>query len=275
MAHINSLKADAVIATLERGLAAWEALSPEERRLPANASLLPEHRWEDSYPKAGLVLERFARDLKEDETCDVDSGGRWNVDYAWFTADEVRDFLPAELRVGSKHELPELFTQRLARFHLVDNARGQTLPFAPEEVLAATLEADVVAHDGDRVELRLHGSTRARAEGPWLLGDNLWKPRAEHPRGVMTKLLGNALWDASERRFLELELVALGRHWGRGPANGRGRDASPGPIGFHLQIPPDERPLAPTFIAVYDAAWVKAPAADSDTLKPLGARRKR
>ena len=61
LARFNTRDVDKVLETLERGLAAWRELPDEQRRLPADAELEPEHRWEHSYPEGGLALVRFAR----------------------------------------------------------------------------------------------------------------------------------------------------------------------------------------------------------------------
>ena len=146
--------------------------------------------------------------------------------------------------------------ERLVRFHLVDNARGQTLPFAPEEIVAAVLVSEVLGRDGPRVALTLEGYTRANAAGPWLLGENLWKPKVEHPHGMELELVGRAVFDLERGRFTYFELVGLGKRWGRTQLNGRRRGTLAGVMGFHLTLVGDAPNVAPTFIAVYDADWV-------------------
>ena len=64
LASINSLNADKVLQTIEKGYEKWKALSEEER-----LKVIPfdghggTDRWEDSYPSGGLVLETIKRDL--------------------------------------------------------------------------------------------------------------------------------------------------------------------------------------------------------------------
>ena len=194
LASVSSNSADAVLAMLERGLAAWDELDEEQRRLAPDAELEPAFRWEHNRPEGGLVLERIARDLRG-----AKERGRFNRDFAWFTAVEARAWLPDDPQPGAVHRVPAKLAARLARFHLVDNARGQTLPFAAEEVRTAWIEATVVAREGETVELELHGETETAAEGPWLLGDNLWKPSQEHPRGMATTLAPAARRSTSTR----------------------------------------------------------------------------
>jgi hypothetical protein len=139
LAHVNTQNVGKVLATLELGWAAWQELSPEERHLPEGAGLQPRHRWEDSRPDGGLVLERVARDVPIEGDPHGKPLSPWNLDYAWFTAAEARAWLPEKPRPGDVHPVPAVSARRLARFHLVDNARGQTLPFAESEVLQADL----------------------------------------------------------------------------------------------------------------------------------------
>jgi len=271
LASINSLDADAVLAVLERGLAAWDELADDERRLPDGVALDPEHRWEHGYPEGGLVLERVARDLPASGDFREEPTGRWNRDYAWFTADEARRLVPADAGPGTVWTPPAFFARRLARFHLVDNVRGQTLPYADEEVLRAELGARVLERHGARLELELRGATRAVADGTWRMGENLWQPRRELPRGIELGLVGRATWDAEAARFDAFELVALGRRWGHTENNGRWRDPEPATIGFCLSLAPPDARIAPTFVAVYDGDWIEPPANPGRAGLPLGA----
>lgn len=263
LAKVNSNRAEVVADMLERGLAAWEELPPEERRLAEDAELEPAFRWEHNYPEGGLVLERTARDLRGDFDsgfgADSKPSGRFNRDFAWFTAEEARAWLPAHPVVGAKQPVPTELVARLARFHLVDNARGQTLPYAPEEIREASMVVEVVAREGTTVELELSGETEMVAEGPWLLGENLWKPKQELARGIATTLTGRATFDLETGAFTSFEAIAFGRRWGRSPMNGRGRDASPSVVGFHLGLAPRSHRIAPTFLSLYDADWVRKP----------------
>jgi hypothetical protein len=261
LASINALDADAVLAVLEQARVAWEALPDEQRWLAAGADLRPAHRWEWSCPTDGLVLARTVRELPPDGDPDAEPLRPSNRDYAWFSADEARLLLPATLEPGARRDVPPLVVRRLARFHLVDNVRGQTLPFADEEVAADSwLASEVVGREGDGVVLRLRGATRAVAEGPWLMGDNAWTPGGEYPRGVSCTLEGRAVWDPSGRTFTAFELVGVGEFWGSGWLNNRRADDR-GPIGFLFTLAPDTPAgrVPPAFVNIYDAPWIVRP----------------
>jgi hypothetical protein len=264
LANVNSLSPDTVGDMLERGLAAFAEL-PQEELQPADvAELTHAHRWEDNYPTDGLVLERIARDVDLDPDA---LRGRWNPDYAWFSAAEMRGFLPAEPEVGAEHAVPRALVERLARYHLVDNVRGQTVPFAPEEVREAELVAHVTAVEGDLVDVQLEGLTRARADGRWLLGDNNWKPHGEFPHTMKTHLLGQARFDLAAGRFVVFELIAIGRRYGRTEFNARGGDAGPSLVGFHFGLSDGHPCIAPTFVDIYDADWIVRPASDATLVR--------
>ena len=258
LGSLNSLNADAVLRMLERSLQAWAGLRPSERKLDHATDLTPEHRWEQSYPEGGLVLERHARDVGADPT--AEPRRPVNRDALWFTAEEARGWLPGELTVGAVAEVAPLVARRMARLCLVDNVRGQTLPFSPEEV-EASLRTEITSVDDGVVQLRLSGSTRAQASGPWTGGDNYWKPGREWPRSIETSVLGTARYDAVAGRFVTFEMVAIGRRTGRTGFNGRSRedDQEPRGIGFLLRLAAPDWRVAPTFINVYQASWIVQP----------------
>ena len=79
-----------------------------------------EHRWEQSRPDDGLVLRVCSREVPVGFGAET-KRGPWNLDHAWFTRKEARQFLSAEPKVGVTHALPAALVQRIARFHLVDN----------------------------------------------------------------------------------------------------------------------------------------------------------
>ena len=212
LGRINTRSPERVSAMFDEALERWEALPADERRLPNGVELETAHRWELGYPEGGLAIERFSRDVGPDGL-DAPPSDRWNRDTLWCSVAEVAEMLPPECAVGERFELGVL-ADRLARFALVDDARGQTLPYAPEEVERATLTAEVVALDGERVELILVGATSASSDGTWRLGDNLWRPKRGFPHSIRCTLMGSAIVDLEAARFVDLDLVALGETLG-------------------------------------------------------------
>ena len=270
LASINSLSADAVYATLKTALEKWEKIPNFVRAQRPGMAIEPEHRWEASYPDGGLVLVSANRDLLLSDGQMSAGGDRWNRDHVWFSKDEARAWLGAKPLPGRTHDVPQQLVRRLARFHLVDNVRGQTLPFAEPEVESASLRTKVIERNGNHVRLRISGATSATAEGPWLMGQSNWTPAQEYPRAMATQMFGYADYDLDRSAFTKFDLVAVGR-WRGGTENNARRDKPhSGVIGFVFTLAPTtpaER-VPPAFIDVYDSQWVVHTAQTTKALLP-------
>lgn len=261
LGSVNSLDPDRVLTMLQTSLEAWKELPEAERWLGPDDNLSPEHRWESSYPVGGLVLTSTVRDLSADGTLTGARATRWNRDHVWFNTDEARGWLPGRLELGARGEVSRAVMDRLTGYHVVDNVRGQTIPYAPSETVDSRLGTEVVDRQGDQVILRITGTTHAETDGTWLLGDNDWTPTQKFPRSLTTEVYGRATWDLELERFTSFELVALGERHGRTRFNGRGNDMGPSPIGhsFRLTEPGPAERVPPAFINIYDADWVVRP----------------
>lgn len=270
LASINSLSADAVYATLKTGLDKWEQLPDFVRTQSPAVAIEPEHRWEASYPDSGLVLVSANRDLLPGDEQMSACGDRWNRDHVWFSKDEARAWLAAKPLPGRTHDVPQQLVRRLARFHLVDNVRGQTLPFAESEIEGASMRTKVIEREGNRVRLQISGTTTATAAGPWLTGKSDWTPTQEYPRAMATQMLGYAEYDLDRSVFTKFEMVAVGRWRGRTENNDRRDEPHSGVIGFAFTLAttiPAER-VPPAFIDVYDVQWVVQSARATKTSPP-------
>ena len=259
LGRINSYSADATRKVMERALAKWKELPAEAKQLADPKVVQPQFRWEDSYPKDGLVLIRTARDLPRDHDPKAKKSVPYNRDAVWFSKAEARQWLPERLEVGAIGMGSRVIGSRLAQFVLVDNARGQTIPYHDKEVRDATVKTEIASIDGDLVKISIAVETRSAAKGPWLFGDNYWKPGHESPHSIATWTIGNATFDNKADHFVAFEAVGLGYHTGHTANNGRGGEAKSGPIGFVLRLAPKTWRVAPTFINVYNADWVKRP----------------
>ena len=252
LASINSTRAERVLEMMRRGLKAWDNLPENERHLVSSAEGKPRHRWVDSFPADGLILNVFTRDLPLECDPDLPEAVRWNQDFAWFSKDEARQWIPKNPHVGNEYQVPERQVTRLARLHLVDTVKGQTSRFRPDEVTGSSISATVVERSGPRVKIRISGSTT---------GSSLQRRGGrDSAHGVVTRLFGRATYDLDQAKFVEFEVVALGRRWGRTRFNGRHRDAGTGPLGFVFRLAAPGAPrIAPAFIHSYDAEWLKHP----------------
>ena len=158
-----------VARKLREALENWDRLKAEGRKFLGEDQLeiAQLNRADRFFPEGGLVLKVNTRDLPRDPPQQGRGADAWNQDFAWFAREEARRFLPAELEPGRTHAVPRALVERLARFHLLDNVRGQTSPFAARAIEDATLTSRVTAVDGDVVSLRLEGRTKAVQKGDW------------------------------------------------------------------------------------------------------------
>lgn len=256
LASANTNDPDAMAAMLAKALDAWKALSKGERLRPEPPDPVSADRarLERMYPKDGLVLRVISRDVDRAEAEAGWRGRAWNMDFAWFRADEVARMLPDDVREAQAYEVPQDLVRRLTRCHFVDNVRGQTSLFREERVQVAKLTATVSRIRGGMASVRFSGSSVAAESGTWSV--NGFHDAAEptkQTRGIDVQILGRAEFDLKRRRFESFELVAVGLRWGGTQYNGRGDDLSPAPIGFLLSKAgdsPAER-VAPAFVWAY------------------------
>jgi hypothetical protein len=267
LARVNSLDADRVLTMMADGLAAWKELPAAERRLDPAALLDGEERWEGSRPEKGLILERLVRDLPPVGGPQGERAAKWNRDSLWFSQAEAKELVAAAQAASGLapaddegwRAAPESFTRRLASFTLVDNVYGQCIPFDAGDLEEVVVEVRATIQDGTMLALQLRGRTMAREDGAWTLGDNLWTPRNLHDHAMQTVLLGDALWDVQDETFQAFEMVALGRRSGFTELNSRRFRPEPGGIGFLIRLDRRAWSPAPTFMALYEADWVRKP----------------
>ena len=261
MSSINSLNADAVLNSIQSGLEKWNGLSASERQLPIDQKLKPLHRWENSYPDQGLVLTSSNTDLVTDPPLRTKRSDRSNMDHVWFSKEETWQWLPENPRAGDIYKLPENLTKRLFCFHLVDNVRGQTLPFAPQEIKESNLQIEVQDRQKSNVRIKISGHSKAVAKGEWLLGENDWTPKYLLNHSMKTELLGEANYDLELDRFTEFVMVAIGKRFGKTQNNSRSNSPDSSYIGFLFTLSAGRAVdrIAPAFVDVYNADWIIKP----------------
>ena len=245
-----------VARKLREALENWDKLKAEGRKFsaedPLDIALLS--RADRFFPEDGLVLKLNTRDLPRDPPQQGRSAHAWNQDFAWFTKEEAGQFLPSEIVPGRTREVPRRLVERLARFHFLDNVRGQTPQFPARAIEDAILTSRVTAVDGDVVSLRLEGRTKAVQKGDWSIRGFEDMDRPSHQeRGLGMKLLGSARFDRKQRRFVGFEVVAVGTRWGGTQYNCRDNDMAPAPFGAALCLAGASRAerVAPTHFRDY------------------------
>ena len=238
LASINTRDADTMLSMMRQALERWETFTTHERRRDVDAGAYErDPRHPDFYPVGGLVLKQTMRDLPRPagHASPQERPEAINFDYVWFSADEVRDFLPEALQVGVSRALPWRIVRRFARFHLLDSVRGETPPWRDEGVQAATMTAEVVAVDDNRVHLRLDGGVLNSQGGTWAI-EPFQKKLEGLTRGYHCRLRGELTFDMQRGAFARFDLVAVGDRWGGTEHNSRQDDLPPSPLGIVFQI---------------------------------------
>ncbi|MGB0717232.1 MAG: hypothetical protein ACPGXK_15245 [Phycisphaerae bacterium] len=245
LASVNSLNPDVVLKTIENGLVKWKS-TPLDQRFARTASSAPTGRRENQVPRDGLVLRSTIRDLTEDGK----PKERWNRDYVWFSASEMQGWLPEELRRETDSNFNPML--RLTRFHLVDNARGQTIPYHSNDIVMDMEPVHIVHRKGSRVQFEIKGHTQASSDG-------VWTPTRKSPRAMKVDLTGWAEYDEAAAKFTHFELIATGEWHGATQFNGRRHEGPRGSVAwvFDLVSDPDQECIPPTFIELYDADWLE------------------
>ena len=261
LSSINSLNPDEVLETIEYGLNKWEFLPQENKKGQDLPNINTTHRWENSYPAHGLVLTSVNTDLISDPPILVERSERRNIDHVWIHETEVASLLPEEPKVGINYSVPEFIKNRLFCFHLVDNVRGQTLPFAPQEIKQAEISLTVTDLQGSMLKLQIFGHSDARADGDWLLGQNDWTPSYSLNHGMKTQLMGNAIFDLKINKFTEFEMVAIGKRYGKTELNSREFSPDTSYLGFYFSLAgeKDADKIAPAFVDIYNVEWIEKP----------------
>lgn len=236
----NTRRPEIVERNLRAALVRWSEMEASER-LPEEDLFGPITRAEDAYPADGLALRVFSRDLPREDDAEGWHGRAWNLDHAWFNADEAR-------ALAVDGALPGRAADRLVRIHTRDNVRGQTRSFPKGAALAATLTAEVVAEEDGVFELVLTGVAHARHTGQWRTQDRGTEP-SEQTRSFEGTMHGRATWNGE--RFTRFQLAIAGTRTGATRYNGRKDDLGPAPMAVVLELAPEHDRVAPSMFWEY------------------------
>jgi hypothetical protein len=222
---------------LARGLAAWRSLPDAERR--AGSVEVPEpkkidRRFVRTPPQDGLILNVSTRILERDGkggyrrgSCDTPGGDQAARDHLWITKGEWQALLPADPQVGTKVPMPPSLANRLVRYHLIDNTRGEPPTWEAAEVRRSEWSLVVDAMDDVTVRVRLDGEALLATKADLAKAD----------RGYDLRLIGSIRINRKTKTIERFDVVALGEHWGEGEYNAgarRGRQ----PLGIFFELCP-------------------------------------
>ena len=192
------------------------------------------------------MLTVHSRDLHNKANPDSRPLKNWNVDSAWFSAEEAKSLLPENANVGDSFDFPAMFVERICRFHLVDCVKGQTDSFKKPEVADSKIRGKVTSVNSGNIEIQIKGTTSGVSR------------TGRYPRGVVTNLIGDATFDKTRANFTSFNMVAIGKRRGRTKFNDRVAQQGESPIGYSFQLStPQEPTVIPGIIWGYDASWMK------------------
>jgi len=235
LAYSNAGQApDVMRDVLRQGLRRWQQL-PAERRIPGAVRVADadqtDPRFTRRLPPGGLIVNVYTRILDRAPgglckgTCNALGGDQSARDHLWLTEAEWKALVPANPRAGDRFPLPPKVAERMVRFHLTDNTRGEPTMWRRDDIRAQELTLSVVEVTPAAVRLRLEGFVRLATSAE----------AAKADRGFDVRLLGHLRYDRARQALDRLDVVAVGDHWGKGEYT---RDARPGrqPLGIVFEL---------------------------------------
>ncbi len=162
-------------------------------------------------PSGGLMLRVYTKVLGGYEpandwrTAFQEAIGR---DNAWFTKEEKSQLIRS---IKSGGELPRVFAERLARFHLNDNTRGEPDRWTRDDIKQLNLTCDTNGVITGQVHLE----------------------KSNGQMGFVASVYGIAT--VSENEITQLDLVAKGDFWGQGRYT-HGAPAGKFPVAFAFEL---------------------------------------
>src|SRR5262245_25452640 len=225
---------------LRRALRNWDRL-PAQRRKPGGVPVgdagALDARYHREPPKGGLVIRTWTRILDRKDgtyckgTCTATGHDFASRDHVWLTPVEVKAIASIEPKKGESAALPDAVAVRLARFHLVDNTRGEPPHWEKNQVRSLKMTLTVADVSDERLKLRLDGAA--------LLATGADVKNAG--RGFDVRLLGWVEVDRGKKAVTRFDAVAVGDHWGEGHFT---RGARPGkaPLGIAFELAKGDDP---------------------------------
>src|SRR5262249_50761663 len=152
--------------TLQQGLRAWQQL-PAARRLPGAVKVSDPDKSDPRYtrtpPPGGQIVNVYTRILDRDHgnwckgTCKTLGGDQAARDHPWLPAAECKALVPANAKAGDRFTLLPAVAERMLRFHLTDNTRGEPPFWQREDIRSQQLMLTVEHVTAAVVRLKLEG----------------------------------------------------------------------------------------------------------------------
>ncbi len=197
---------------LRSALQQWNA-GPKHAVL-SESPARPDARFERKPPEGGLILNVYTRIPLPQEPGKWTPNNATGRDHMWLTRDEMKSLIPQAWRKGVSVPVPKAVSERLVRYHLVDNVRGEPNHWDQTEVAESTLKLEV--ENPATQTMRLSGTARMKT--------------ADGRRGYDTRLQGHLTFSSAMERFTRFDMLSCGEAWGSGTYTGR-RPSWPVPVG--------------------------------------------
>jgi hypothetical protein len=120
-------------------------------------------------------------------------------DHLWVLGSDLKQIAAAGAS-GSAFQMPESLRMRIARFHLLDNVRGQPDPWQISEVKKASIRVTPVGRSGPDMVYKLDGSFAMRT--------------SDGKRGLEGTLKGELEVDVAKNRVTWLRVISDATAWG-------------------------------------------------------------
>jgi hypothetical protein len=241
LAYSNNIVPEKMRNAVKKGLTEWRRLPESERRpgeVAVDNSPGSDARYSRRPPTDGLILNVYARILDHDDkgkvcagSCKTVGGDRASRDHMWLTRADWKSLVPDRPVSGVRIPLPESIADRLVRYHLVDNTRGEPPLWQLEDVRSRHLNL-VIEHVSD-------SSMKMQLEGTVLLATDADVTRAD--RGFDVQLLGCLQFDRRRQTFDRMDIVAYGKHWGDGAFTKGAREGKT-PLGIVFELARGDAP---------------------------------
>ncbi len=238
LAFRNGQDADSVRTLLKKGLTEWARLTEAERKAASpkvNDAKPPDPHFCRIPPAGGLVVNVYSRMLRLDDKGKLEDsglrGGEHDLpfgagrDHLWLTRDEWRILIPRDPRQGAEYVLPAAIAERILRFHLIDNTRGEPPMWSKAEIREARLKLSVEKTDASTLRLRLAGTYSLSTD----------KQPSAKTRAFVGSVLGFIDYDRKKEAITRFDAVALGDHQGQGPFTGGARPGRT-PLGVCFEL---------------------------------------
>ncbi len=240
-----------VLAEMRKGLEAYSQMPKSERLLPRapdpKTDKIETLTDDPKPPRDGLILRMVSRGLPTPGVSEQDTRHTsfYKLDRVWFTREQARSFLPADLKAGAKTQVRGSALNLLVRLNLGTFIQPNPA-WNAEDVRSAVLNSEVTSIKGNIVEVRFSGEAELRADSRY------------NRNSYTSKLLGSASYDTRTQAFTKFELLAVGTHTvgdaGQGaPTSARGPKSIPLGVLFTINGTNANDRVVPHFYRAYNS----------------------